>query len=518
MSFREALIAAKLLGNGGGGGGGGGLPPIERTEEELVNGSFDFEQAGGSLYATSLPSGFTLAKGEEYVVSWDSANYTCICGEIEEGSGVLALGNLSIMGPSLPDTEEPFIIVPMGPGGGYAAGTPSSEATHDIIIAAENQSPPEGALLTVKNGEWAGDMVIPPYSIADVGKVLTIVDGGKTVDMKIAEAQTITFEDFNEAIIVGVSITPDSIRENSSIIFTLDNVEYELSAELDPYDGNRFTDGTNILSYDPYDSHAWELYIPEAEGSASISDIEGYNIYIPAPPKLSFEEGGGGEVRLYCDSADYILNDISYDSDGNQIITSIPIDGFDEEENLPFATVQSGRTISAALTGEDVGESSLERSGNGFRFATIIGIGPSDYQEAFFTMPTDDAFLSIGSGGSSGEIAHGTLHIVNNSSFNAYIGYTGVGDAMGLEKALYYETITLYARSSLDLWFPLARVTGTYTTGCIGLSFQSAIVTRDRIVTSQDGNITIIGRDNDSTGFIVKCSSSGGTEMTITIS
>lgn len=146
-NLTEALIAAKLMGNGGG-GGGGGLPPIGTVETVLGDGTIPFEN-NGRFYKGTAVADFNYAVGETYTITWDNTPYTCTAYSL---MGTAVVGNASIMGMG-EDTGEPFFSVTQG--GRVIFFTAETEATHDIVIVGLAQFPPDSTALVVVNGEWS---------------------------------------------------------------------------------------------------------------------------------------------------------------------------------------------------------------------------------------------------------------------------------------------------------------------------------------------------------------------------
>lgn len=160
----NALIAAKLMGNGGG-GGGGGLPPIETVETELLNKNISFVDSGMGAYAGQEAVDFSLSVGAVYTVNWDNVDYTCTAVEIDGGGMIIpVIGNVSIMGLT-PDTGEPFMaFIPQA--GTLALYTPSTAASHDVVISGMAQIPANGSGLVVEDGEWAEKPIaLPPVEV-----------------------------------------------------------------------------------------------------------------------------------------------------------------------------------------------------------------------------------------------------------------------------------------------------------------------------------------------------------------
>lgn len=176
----NALIAAKLMGNGGG-GGGGGLPEIETVEAELLNKTLSFVDSGMGAYVTQEDVDFSLSVGSVYTVKWDNVEYNCTAVEIDDGgdSTVTVIGNVSIMGLT-PDTGEPFMaFIPQA--GTLVFYTPSTSASHDVVISGMTQIPADGSGLVVEDGEWAEvPIALPPVEV--LGTYNTSTHGVDLID------------------------------------------------------------------------------------------------------------------------------------------------------------------------------------------------------------------------------------------------------------------------------------------------------------------------------------------------
>lgn len=145
------IVLAKAL--AGGGGGGSGLPEIRDEVTELLNKNLTFVDSGMGAYATQENVDFSLSVGSVYTVKWDNVDYTCTAAEIDSGGVmVTAIGNVSILGMT-PDTGEPFMAF-MPQAGVLAFFTPSTSASHDVVLSGMAQVPPNGYVLGIDGGEW----------------------------------------------------------------------------------------------------------------------------------------------------------------------------------------------------------------------------------------------------------------------------------------------------------------------------------------------------------------------------
>jgi len=152
-NLTDALIAAKLVGGSGGSGGGSGLPEITTETQTIVEEQTVTVSHGGA----SIAGDYAINVGNHLVVSWNGTDYPCVAGEYSDQP---VWGNLSPMGG--PDTGEPFLM-------GYLAGTGISimadDGTYTISISGEVQTPSDGSVLTVIDGEWTPHKEAGPLSL-----------------------------------------------------------------------------------------------------------------------------------------------------------------------------------------------------------------------------------------------------------------------------------------------------------------------------------------------------------------
>lgn len=151
-NLTDALIAAKLVGGSGGSGGGSGLPEITTETVTTLDDDVVIEEGGGSAAATQA-----VGVGETVTVAWSGTTYSCVTVEVSEGGmTAVAFGNLSILGMG-EDTGEPFLFIQMEQGGmvGYEVLSSAPDGTYHITVSATTQSPADGSILIVENGEWA---------------------------------------------------------------------------------------------------------------------------------------------------------------------------------------------------------------------------------------------------------------------------------------------------------------------------------------------------------------------------
>lgn len=172
----NALIAAKLMGNGGG-GGGSGLPPISTETVVIVpQATLSFTEYQGSYISQT---DFVADNGATYLISWDGVDYTCTA---LTQAGMFALGNTLMIGG--PDTGEPFLTTNAMGNGAWI--TNSTAATHLCGISQEAQTPPNKAILIVEDGEWKTEPLFKFASAAVVTvKYGTTISVGANADIAI---------------------------------------------------------------------------------------------------------------------------------------------------------------------------------------------------------------------------------------------------------------------------------------------------------------------------------------------
>ena len=138
MSVIDAIITKKLC-------GGGGSVPKPLTYDYMPDGyptksvqtttlmeeqELAFAPDGNpGPYTANLTNALELVVGQTYMVSWDGADYECVCSAFHS---MLALGNLSIAGAG-DDTGEPFVYTENESlGGGFV--TLDTSASHTIGV------------------------------------------------------------------------------------------------------------------------------------------------------------------------------------------------------------------------------------------------------------------------------------------------------------------------------------------------------------------------------------------------
>ena len=112
-------------------------------------------------YVAHPNEAFEIVKGQTYIVTWDGADYECVCSVYF--STILALGNKSIYGAG-DDTGEPFLYLSTG-----AFATLETTASHTISIKtiAETATPMAEEFLPIASGENYGvvkkDEIVTAY-------------------------------------------------------------------------------------------------------------------------------------------------------------------------------------------------------------------------------------------------------------------------------------------------------------------------------------------------------------------
>jgi hypothetical protein len=132
-------------------GRGSGLPPIISDVTVILNTqSLPFKDAGGDTYEHVDETITTpLVEGLTYVVEWDGTEYECVSFDF---NGFVVIGNKVIAGGV--DTGEPFFIT-INPGFGLVIDTLNSAASHSVgLRTSGTQTPPDGYVLMVVDGEW----------------------------------------------------------------------------------------------------------------------------------------------------------------------------------------------------------------------------------------------------------------------------------------------------------------------------------------------------------------------------
>lgn len=155
-------------------GGSGGVSswndltdkPFYKSEETILDGTFEFVDAGGEMSGMYLhqigDADFSLSDGQSYTVVWDGKEYQCTAAII---MGEVLMGNLGLAG--MADTGEPFCFMSFN--GVCAAGTFDTAANHTVKVSTETIKtidpeflPAKGTFVvnlfhSYENGTWTSD-------------------------------------------------------------------------------------------------------------------------------------------------------------------------------------------------------------------------------------------------------------------------------------------------------------------------------------------------------------------------
>lgn len=216
-NLTDALIAAKLVGGSGGSGGGSGLPEIESTATTVFAEQTLAFSERGNVYGAD-PLNLVLAIRETYTVTWDGTDYTCTA--VDDGSGGVAIGNLSIW-ENGPDTGEPFMFGYSSLSNATYIFSSSTAASHTIKITQDSQTPADGTALSVQNGAWAASGAVLPeivennveivpsqtFSFSGKGVFVSPIPG---VTFVVGETYTITWD--------GITYTCTAIDDNGAAL------------------------------------------------------------------------------------------------------------------------------------------------------------------------------------------------------------------------------------------------------------------------------------------------------------
>lgn len=168
-----------------------GLPPIMPESEIVVfpAQTLSFGDEGGGTYIYLSENEISLIDGETYIVVWDGTNYTCVA---SVGEDEAFLGNPHILRSVNPDTGEPFVLdyyfgeEPVE----FALYTTSTSASHTIKISQSvAQTPPNGAIPTVKNGEWVCEIPSAAGLGLDFKIPITYTDSSWTCELTSVEIE-----------------------------------------------------------------------------------------------------------------------------------------------------------------------------------------------------------------------------------------------------------------------------------------------------------------------------------------
>ena len=141
------------------GGSGAGLPPITMEPTTIVESSvFSFTDEGEGRYSTAIEGTFDIEIGEEITVEWDGTTYTYTAVSYDD---VPYWGNPKFIEGE--DDECPFGMTYISLENGIYVLTDSAAATHTIEVIGEVQTPPDGAVLSVVNGQWSAATGLKPH-------------------------------------------------------------------------------------------------------------------------------------------------------------------------------------------------------------------------------------------------------------------------------------------------------------------------------------------------------------------
>ena len=104
-----------------------------KSEETILDGTFEFADGGGVYTYQIADDGFTIVDDKSYTIIWDGKAYQCVAITVNNGS--VALGNLAIAGAEY-DTGEPFVFIDQGDGQ-KGIGTNNTATTHTVIVRRE---------------------------------------------------------------------------------------------------------------------------------------------------------------------------------------------------------------------------------------------------------------------------------------------------------------------------------------------------------------------------------------------
>lgn len=174
-----------------------------KSEEPILDGTFEFADNNGGYMHTISDENFNYADGKSYTVIWDGEAYQCVATTFQ---GMLVLGNLAIAGAGA-DTGEPFLFVDQGIGQ-KSIGTNDTAATHTITVRREIAYPiaseflPEGypykkkvKILpeTVIQIETANEAVSNPFIVNfTVGSLYKVIWDGIAYEVIAANIQDAT--------------------------------------------------------------------------------------------------------------------------------------------------------------------------------------------------------------------------------------------------------------------------------------------------------------------------------------
>lgn len=223
-----------------------------------------FTSLVAGLYYAAIQSTFNPAYRETYKVSWDGAEYECVC---KDFNGYHIIGNLSIIDGGA-DTGEPFIIIPSVDGSGIEIYTSDTSASHTFSISG-----------FVKEVVKIDEKYLPEYSV--------VYSGDPTYWSKPKEQQM--YDDFNSGKLVLYQYSHDKIGIVLSVFYSktvgLQFVFFENNNCLRTFADNAFSErlelsesGINrLIDSQIKDLTTWTLYKAIAS-ETSVGDLLSANI------------------------------------------------------------------------------------------------------------------------------------------------------------------------------------------------------------------------------------------------
>ena len=176
-----------------GASGGGNLPEISYTNRSVLEEqTITFEEEDG-LEVEGFGAATIDVKLDNvpYVVTFDGVEYRVEPQSTEgvpQGMSIIIFGNMGLVGSDAPDTGEPFVIEYLEQGEvsiGYIIGTLGD---HTVGISIKSSNPPEGTVLSVKEGEWVAsgravpDVVTPPNAVICEETEVTLINMAESGD------------------------------------------------------------------------------------------------------------------------------------------------------------------------------------------------------------------------------------------------------------------------------------------------------------------------------------------------
>ena len=123
-----------------------------KTEEKILDGTFEFVADNGVYMHQITDEGFTIVDGKSYTVIWDGEAYQCIATTF---SNALVLGNLAIAGAGA-NTGEPFVFGIFNTN--KIIYTTDTTASHTITVRREVVYPMDNEYLSLQNSNIINDL------------------------------------------------------------------------------------------------------------------------------------------------------------------------------------------------------------------------------------------------------------------------------------------------------------------------------------------------------------------------